>query len=198
MKPPPTRQRILLSARTLFEAGGLESVSLRRIAADIGLTPMAIYRHFEDKDALLDALVLDGLDRWRERVEGVQLSEPLQWLEAVGEEFLAFALEEPRRFEAAFLVPAKAARRYPDDFAAGRSPAGRLWIARLETLQREGRLAPDAQPVEAGFTLWALGQGLITLYRADRFFGGADAFRAFYRQSMRRCLSSFVDVDGRP
>jgi AcrR family transcriptional regulator len=195
MKTLSTQGRILASARTLFEAGGLENVSLRRIAADIGLTPMAIYRHFEDKDALLDALVLDGLDRWRERAEGVRASDPLQWLEDIADEFLTFALTEPRRFEAAFLVPTKAARRFPDDFAAGLSPVGQLWIAQLESLQREGRLVPGAQPLEVGFTFWALGQGLITLFRADRFSGGVDAFRAFYRQSMRHCLSSFIATD---
>jgi AcrR family transcriptional regulator len=154
---------------------------------------MAIYRHFADKDAIVDALVLDALVRWRERVAAEEAVDPAEWLEAVGEEFLSFALEEPRRFEAAFLLRARGARRYPDDFAQGQSPAAQLWLPRLEELQRSGRLAPDVEPLEVGFTLWALAQGLITLYRAERFVGGVAEFRAFYRQSLRRCLSSFVD-----
>ena len=94
-------------------------------------------------------------------------------------------------------APSSGARRFPDDFASGRSPAGRLWIARLDELRRTGRLAADADPLEAGFTLWALAQGLITLYRAGRFTGGADDFRAFYRRSVRRCLASFVPEPAR-
>ena len=194
-----TADRILRAARILFEREGATGVSMRRVAAAVGLTPMAIYRHFADKDALIDALVIDALDRWAERVAAIPPDEPAAWLETViTREFLDFALEEPRRFEAAFLVRSTRARRYPEDFAKGRSPAGRLWMARLKELRTLGRLAPDVEPLEAALTLWALGQGLITLYRAGRFIGGVDEFRAMYRQATRRCLRSFVDVGGTP
>lgn len=188
----PTRDRIITSARALVETGGVDGLSLRKVAAQVELTPMAIYRHFADKDALVEALVLDALDRWADRVAKVSVEEPLAWLEALGDEFLAFALEEPRRFELAFLVPSKRARRFPDDFDSGRSPAGRLWMARLEVLRERGRLTYDAEPVEVGFTLWALAQGFVTLYRAGRFVGGEAEFRQFYGRSIRRCLASFV------
>jgi AcrR family transcriptional regulator len=192
MPPSPTRDRILNSARALYDGRGVEGLSLRKVASDVKLTPMAIYRHFADKEALVEALVLEELDRWGERVAAVRVEEPVAWLQKVGEEFLDFALEDPRRFEIAFLVRSTRARRHPDDFAKGRSPAGRLWIARLKELRTLGRLAPDVDPVEAGFTLWALAQGLITLYRAGRFVGGAAEFRHFYQRSMHRCLASFM------
>jgi hypothetical protein len=53
-------------------------------------------------------------------------------------------------------------------------------------------LATDVEPVEAGFSLWALAQGLVTLYRAGRFVGGAAEFRRFYGRSIRRALASFI------
>jgi AcrR family transcriptional regulator len=187
-----TADRMLSAARALFAAGGMEAITVRGVAAKVGVTPMAVYRHFAGKDALVDALVLEGLDRWAARLAAVDVDDPLDWLIAAGDEFLAFALEEPRRFEAAFLVPSSGARRFPDDFANGRSPAGRLWIPRLDALRQAGRLAPDVEPLDVGFTLWALAQGLVTLHRAGRFTGGVDDFRAFYRRAVRRCLASFV------
>jgi AcrR family transcriptional regulator len=192
MSRPPTRDRILTSARVLYETGGLDGLSLRKVASDVQLTPMAIYRHFADKEALVEALVLDALDRWAERVAAVRIDDPAAWLESVGDEFLSFALEEPRRFELAFLVRSTRARRFPDDFNKGRSPAGQLWMARLKDLRALGRLAPDIEPVEAGFTLWALAQGLVTLFRAGRFVGGSAEFRAFYSRSIRRCLATVI------
>jgi AcrR family transcriptional regulator len=192
MPTSPTPDRILSAARALFTAGGTEGITVRGVAAKVGLTPMAIYRHYAGKDALVDALVLEGLDRWAERLAKLNANDPLDWLVEAGDEFLAFALEEPRRFEAAFLVSSSAARRFPADFASGRSPAGRLWIARLDELRRAGRLASDVEPVEVGFTLWALAQGLVTLYRAGRFTGGPDEFTTFYRRAVQRCLASFV------
>jgi AcrR family transcriptional regulator len=192
MAPASTADRILSAARTLFAAGGAEAITVRGVAAKVGVTPMAIYRHFAGTDALVDALVLEGLDRWAARLATVRADDPLDWLVAAGDEFLAFALEEPRRFEAAFLIPSSGARRFPEDFASGRSPAGRLWIAQLDALRGAGRLASDTEPLDVGFTLWALAQGLVTLHRAGRFTGGVDDFRAFYRRAVHRCLSSFV------
>ncbi|HEX9044184.1 MAG TPA: TetR family transcriptional regulator [Candidatus Limnocylindrales bacterium] len=46
-------------------AEGLEAVSLRRLAQELGVTPMALYRHVRDKQDLLNAMtevVLDGID----------------------------------------------------------------------------------------------------------------------------------------
>jgi AcrR family transcriptional regulator len=194
MPPRPTRLRILTAARRLFDAGGVDAVSIRQVAAKVGITPMAIYRHFADRDALIEAIVLDALDRWRDRVAALTPGDPLAWLVAAGDAFLDFALEEPSRFEAAFLVPSARARRIPDDFAAGRSPAGRFWLARLEELEGAGRLARGAEPLDVAFTLWALAQGLVTLHRAGRFAGDVGDFRAFYAKSIRRCLASFADT----
>ena len=192
MATTSTDQRILAAAWRLFATGGLDALSLRQVAARVGVTPMAIYRHFANKDALIDALVIDALDRWSERLAAIDHAEPLAWLTTAGDEFLEFALDEPRRFEAAFLVRSSSARRFPDDFAAGRSPAGRQFLPRLEELHRNGRIVPDAEPLEVVITFWALAQGLVTLHRAGRLAGGVAEFRALYRRSMRRCLTSFV------
>ena len=192
MPPAPTDQRILAAAWKLFAAGGIEAVSLRQVAARVHVTPMAIYRHYANKDALIDALVGDALDRWSDRLSAIDREDPLDWLTAAGDEFLEFALGEPRRFEAAFLLPSTNARRFPDDFAAGRSPAARQFLPRLERLQQEGRIAADVEPLEVVITFWALAQGLVTLHRAARLAGGVAEFRALYRRSVRRCLASFL------
>jgi len=192
MSPAPTDQRILAAAWKLFAAGGIDAVSLRQVAAKVHVTPMAIYRHYADKGALIDALVVDALDRWSGRLAAIDEVDPLDWLTAAGDEFLDFALDEPRRFEAAFLLPSTGARRFPDDFAAGRSPAGRQFLPRLEQLQQDGRIAADVEPLEVVITFWALAQGLVTLHRAARLAGGVAEFRALYRRSMRRCLAPFL------
>lgn len=44
-------------ALALADAEGLEAVTIRRLAADQGVTPMALYWHFRDKEVLLDAVV---------------------------------------------------------------------------------------------------------------------------------------------
>ncbi len=183
-----TGERILKAARALFDRGGIEKVSVRAIARKIGVTPMAIYRHFPDKAAIVDALVADGFEAWEARVAAIPEADALKWFEAFAAAFLDFALEEPRRFEAAFLLPAKNARKYPDDFAAGRSPAFRAAAERLAKMRKIARGGATSE--EVSMTLWALVQGLVSLYRADRF-ANENAFRAFYRTAVKRLLAAF-------
>lgn len=60
-----TRQAIVARALEVGAAEGLEAVSIRRLASDLGVTPMALYRHVRDKQDLVNAMtevVLDGLD----------------------------------------------------------------------------------------------------------------------------------------
>jgi len=186
-----TREKILAAARKAFERRGLEGLSLRDIAAKVGITPMAIYRHFASKEALVDALVLDALAEWSAIVADLPQGEGLAQLERGIEAFLDFALEKPRRFEAAFLLHSRKARRYPDDFVAGLSPAGNVQLRIIERAMAEGVLEA-ASPIEVMLTTSALSQGLITLYRAGRIAGGEAAFRKLYRSSMRRALHSFL------
>jgi TetR/AcrR family tetracycline transcriptional repressor len=44
------------TALRVADAEGLEAVTIRRLAQDLGVTPMALYWHFKDKEALLAAL----------------------------------------------------------------------------------------------------------------------------------------------
>ncbi|HEV2268270.1 MAG TPA: TetR/AcrR family transcriptional regulator [Steroidobacteraceae bacterium] len=186
-----TRDKILDAARKAFDRSGLEGLSLRDIAAQVGITPMAIYRHFDGKDALVDALVLDALGEWSAIVAALPQGEVLAQLERGSDAFLDFALERPRRFEAAFLLHSRQARRYPDDFVAGRSPAGNVQLRLIEKAMAQGLLEASS-PIEIMMTNSALSQGLVTLYRAGRISGGENEFREIYRSAMRRSLQSFM------
>jgi len=72
-----SKQRIFHAARDLFDAAGEDGVSMRQIARAVGMTPMAIYKHYTDKDALLNALMLDGFAAWEVRVGEIAADDPL-------------------------------------------------------------------------------------------------------------------------
>ncbi|MEV4635721.1 TetR/AcrR family transcriptional regulator C-terminal domain-containing protein [Actinoplanes sp. NPDC049548] len=64
-----SRDVIIDCAMTLADAEGLEAVTIRRLAQENGVTPMAMYWHFNDKDSLLDGLA-------EHLVASVRLPEP--------------------------------------------------------------------------------------------------------------------------
>jgi len=60
-----TRAAIVRRALKIGDTEGLDAVSLRRLALEFGVTPMALYRHVRDKQDLINAmaeLVMEGLD----------------------------------------------------------------------------------------------------------------------------------------
>ena len=64
-QPRLSRDAILDRALAVADAEGIDAVSVRRLARDLGVTPMALYWHVDDKNALLHALgdrLLGGLD----------------------------------------------------------------------------------------------------------------------------------------
>ncbi|TCM16451.1 TetR family transcriptional regulator [Novosphingobium sp. PhB165] len=184
-----TRASILAAAWQQFEVNGEAGLSLRKVAGAVGITPMAIYRHFENRQALIDALVAEGIAEWRKRVDAISSRPARAWLEAIGDAYLAYALEAPARFDAAFLVYSDKALKYPDDYLAGGSPAVSLQMQLI---------AEFAGPERAGeimVAIAALGQGLVSLHRAGRVTGDVENFRTFYRTTMRRFIESQIRED---
>lgn len=159
------------------------------------MSPMSLYRHFADKDALLNALMADGLAAWEERVRAINAKAPLQWLARLTDEFLSFALEEPHRFDAAFFLPAPKARQYPDDFAAGRSPVIAMAVIKIDQARAEGLLG-DTPALDVALILSALAQGLVSMHRARRFSSDAE-LAALYRSVMRKTLKSLLNLPKR-
>jgi AcrR family transcriptional regulator len=51
-----SRERILAAAREVVEGEGLEALSMRRLAQELDVWPMSVYRYFRDKDELVDAV----------------------------------------------------------------------------------------------------------------------------------------------
>ena len=77
------KDQILTAALALADESGLEAVTMRAVAARVGITPMALYRHVADKEALLDGVletVVTGIAlpgpelAWDERLTALALA----------------------------------------------------------------------------------------------------------------------------
>lgn len=188
MKKLTTPEKILRAAHKLFDREGADGVSMRRVAELVGITPMAIYRHFPNRDALLKKLSGDSFNAvaqdWEIRT---RIPDVLQRLIALLEPYLDYALAHPHLFDHAFSVRRDDARRYPEDFRAGLSPTFNVALAAVVDGMAQGVLKQD-DPHDVTMTLWAQQHGLIALYRAGRFSYDEEQFRAFYLQSLGRLI----------
>lgn len=162
------KSRLLAHAVSELEKNGLEGFSLRAVGAAAGLSPMAVYRHYRNREELLAAVGEEAFAAWKARLERIRVEHPLEWLRAAARAYVEFALDQPARFDACFVLRTTVERRYPADFRAGKSPVVSLLVARLEQAQARGLLSAG-DPLEAGMIFWAQLHGLAMLHRSGRF-----------------------------
>jgi AcrR family transcriptional regulator len=188
MKKLTTPEKILRAAHKLFEREGADAVSMRRVADAVGITPMAIYRHFPNREALLKRLSDDSFNtvahEWEARATHPDI---LKRLRALLEPYLQYALEHPHLFDHAFSVRRDDARRFPEDFRARQSPTLNVVADAVAEGVRRGVLKQD-DPWNVAMSLWAHAHGLVALYRAGRFSYDEAQFRKFYFESIGRLI----------
>lgn len=132
-RKPLTPTRIIEAA--LAEAAGGADFTMRALGARLGVDPMAVYRHFADKDALLDAMVDVALADFTP--PGPEVTDPTAALRQMGHDFRA------------------ALRRHPgvaERVTMNRPALGPHTLALAEaTLARLFALGLDAAEATAGF-----------------------------------------------
>jgi AcrR family transcriptional regulator len=184
----PTTRRIAIAGRRLLDKEGAEAVTMRRVAKAVGITPMAIYRHYPDRAALLNALADEGFEELAARLTGKCLFTSIEKrLTQMGEIYLNHALQNPRLFELMFLKPREGARSYPQDFKAGDSPTANLMAEAIREGMKNGHFR-EGDVWEIVFEMGALSYGLIMLYLGGRMGMTPARFRALYRRSLRRYI----------
>jgi AcrR family transcriptional regulator len=187
-----TSELISNAALKLLEREGAQAVSMRRIAEAVGVTPMAIYHHFHNKEALLNSVTDREFAKFAEAVAapgvGRQTGASAQArLLRVMESYIDYAFEHPRIFDYVFAEPRPGARTFPEDFRARRSPSLNAVADVVAAEMKAGALRRD-DIWEVALELWAHTHGYIALQRAGRIALPEVEFRKLVRRSLRRLI----------
>lgn len=186
MKEISTSQRITQQARLLLDQEGAEAVTVRCVARAVGITPMALYRHFPDRAGLLNALADAGFDELTALLAATQKSKNIEKrLIRLLDVYLKFALAKPRLFELMFLSRRSGARQYPADFKTRQSPTANVVAEAIEEGMASGDFRKD-DAWEITFETGALLQGMVMLYLGGRLRIEAEDFLEFCHRSFRR------------
>ena len=87
-REPLSRERVLRTAVARADTAGVEALSMRRLAQELGVVPMALYKHLSNKEELLDAMVDVVVVEVNEAVSRIQVSSPA-WKAALRRRILA-------------------------------------------------------------------------------------------------------------
>ena len=175
-------------ALAILEEEGPEAVSMRRVASAVGITPMAIYHHFPDREALLNTVTDREFAKLLSHMQAHPLNGSLEnRVIAVMEGYVDYSFKQPRVFDYVFSHVRSDARKYPQDFRARRSPTLNPIADMLAGEMEKGLLKQD-DVWEVAFALWAHIHGYVMLYRAGRIALSEKEFRKLLHRSLRRFL----------
>jgi AcrR family transcriptional regulator len=98
--------RIVVAARVIAEREGWDAVTIRRLADEIEYSQPVLYSHFENRDAIVAAVAVEGFQEITVALrEAASRSTGRSALKNVAMAYLAFALSHPALYEAMFILP---------------------------------------------------------------------------------------------
>jgi AcrR family transcriptional regulator len=88
-----SREQLIVAAKAEIEAGRYEQMTVRMLAARLGVSPMSLYRHVRDKEDLLNEVVDRMLaEIWRPNADA---SDAWAWLKEAADRLRKFLVEQP-------------------------------------------------------------------------------------------------------
>ncbi|SHK78711.1 TetR/AcrR family transcriptional regulator [Rhodothermus profundi] len=189
------RRRILDATRYLLVAEGYASLSMRKIAREIGCSPTAIYLYFQNKDALVHTLIDEGFGLLYEelREEAARHADPVVRLEALWRRYVAFGRRNPEYYEIMFMLHPERMERYPPEKYRRARRCLELSIQALEEGRRQGVFVVENPRVMAS-AAWAALHGAVALLLARRVDIRIDP-EAFIDTTIRTLLRGVLAPD---
>jgi AcrR family transcriptional regulator len=163
-----TREALRDAAEHLFEAGGVEAVSVRAVAAAVGTTTRAVYSLFGSRDGLLiDALVVRAFDLLTAATDAhPETDDPVaDLIDMAPNVFRRFALDHPALFRITFQRPVPHFEPGPELVAARNAGIASL-TRKVQRLEQVGMLRQKPL-TQAVVEFQAMCEGLANLELRD-------------------------------
>jgi AcrR family transcriptional regulator len=161
------REDLIAHAEKILKDEGLDAVTLRRLAREVGVVPSAVYNHFRDHETLLASIAADGFRKLR--VARTSARDPNdtfeQALRRASRDDVIFACKNPNLFKLMFSFSFPEQHRYPEllEEAGKAFEVGvREWYGDVEF-----SVETSSKQYPAVLSVWGLMHG-ITLLLLDR------------------------------
>ena len=148
---------------------GVQALTLRGAGSRLGVSRTALYRHFDDKEALLARVASEGFKRFHDALAASvaraarRRADPLP---AMATAYMRFALSNPSHYQTMFSGVLTDWERYPD-LARHAEAAFNILLDAIRAEQQRGRIG-RGDPLDLAEITWALSHGLAALGMAGQ------------------------------
>lgn len=190
------RARIVAVAERQAVELGLERLSMHSIARALGWSATALYRYFENKEAILAAARTAAFDRLSDRLEAVMAGPGDIWARSreVGNAYVDFAFANPEAYRLIFEL-AQPPTPPDSDLALANARARNNMKSYVEQMVVEGAI--DADPQLLAHVFWAGLHGIVSLQMAGKLGPDAPPFETIRRDMVRRIIRSALGPSAR-
>jgi AcrR family transcriptional regulator len=165
------RDELVRAATALLDhTGDPDKVTIRGVAAEVGVAPTAIYLHFADRDELMVTVVEERFAEFRRTIDDADPGgDPLHRLLARGEAYVGFALAHPGHYRALFGGFGLSLDR-PDLIARCQAAGAPAFQALIDAVQRclDAGVMRGSDPYPIAVAMWSTVHGYADLYRTCR------------------------------
>jgi AcrR family transcriptional regulator len=151
----------------LLRTGSVDHVSIRAVADAVGVTPPSIYRHFEDKTALVFSVCLQSFESLADDLAAATVEgDPLATLSAQARAYVHYGVDHPEHYRLMFMTNAD---QTPIDLAEQMAVPGGAFALLLETVEAvidAGGIRTEFAELGAatvGLHLWSVVHGITSL-----------------------------------
>lgn len=164
-------QALLDAALERIKKDGVEKLSLRAIARDIGVSQTAPYRHFKDKNALLVELAIEGFEQLANCKEVPEGDDVFTNLIEIGLAYIEFATDHPQHYLLMFGGKIENRKAQTELMEAGQNALAVIATQTQKGVELDILLAMD--PLILAKCIWSKLHGLASL-AIDGFFDQID------------------------
>lgn len=162
------RQKLLDAATQLIAEGGVENLSIRKLADSVGVSRTAPYHHFKDKNALLCAIAEQGFQAQDRLVESMMALQtkltPTELFERYVLTYIRFAEQEQETYDLMYGRDIWKSGEPTESLQTISKNCFKNWLAWVEILQQHGIFDPQQPTLRVAQSSWAALHGLCRLF----------------------------------
>jgi AcrR family transcriptional regulator len=160
------RSSLLAVATTMINEFGVENLSLRKLAEQVGVSRTAAYHHFTDKNDLLSAIAAQGFVAWQQKSEHIfynsDLSNQAKYRQFV-HTYVKFATDNPSLYELMFGSTLWKTNNSTQSLKDIAYPSFQYQLEMTKIWQQQGLLNEKENTLRVAQVTWATLHGLARL-----------------------------------
>ena len=182
-----TKDTILSAACDIYLMEGYKGMSMRKVAQKAGISPTAIYRHYENKEALHNQVLREGFRTFDSYLQAALAGRSaLERLNLAADRFFAFATEQKKYHEILFLTMDHTVEHtIKGALFKDATVSQKFMVDRVRDCMQDGTLKND-DPEEVAKMLLSTCNGFFGMYVSKKMADTPAEMKAKYQRMYQR------------